>query len=183
MTNPFLKEIHSWNWKWIVSSAKNDPEVRDEDGGTIGRTYLGSIFSLTPSGKYYTPFACSNVDECPNCYKGSGILHQSAKGRRREKKWEAKRKQLIHRFDVARRGGFGETHLIDKSTAVMQNLERFRPETCQRCGGLGSAEAHDDERWHEALEKVAGDHGGWIENGESGEYIFFAMDITDEGKE
>jgi hypothetical protein len=26
-------------------------------------TYLGSVFSLTPSGKYYMPWACSNVTE------------------------------------------------------------------------------------------------------------------------
>lgn len=26
-------------------------------------TYLGTVFALLPSGKYYTPFACSNITE------------------------------------------------------------------------------------------------------------------------
>ena len=33
--------------------------------------YLGSVLSLSPSGKYYMPWASSNVDACPRC-KGSG---------------------------------------------------------------------------------------------------------------
>lgn len=31
------------------------------------RVYLGSILSLTPSGKLYTPFACGNLEPCPKC--------------------------------------------------------------------------------------------------------------------
>jgi hypothetical protein len=33
--------------------------------------YLGTVFGLTPSGKYYTPFACSNVKVHINC-QGKG---------------------------------------------------------------------------------------------------------------
>lgn len=33
----------------------------DEEG--IARYYLGTVFSLTPSGKYYMPWACSNVTD------------------------------------------------------------------------------------------------------------------------
>lgn len=29
--------------------------------------YLGSTMNLTPSGKYYTPIACSNVEVCNTC--------------------------------------------------------------------------------------------------------------------
>ena len=31
------------------------------------RVYLGTVFGLTPSGKYYTPWANSNVAGCPGC--------------------------------------------------------------------------------------------------------------------
>jgi len=34
-----------------------------EDGDETRQVYLGTIFSLMPSGKYYTPFACSNVTD------------------------------------------------------------------------------------------------------------------------
>jgi len=37
--------------------------VEDECGNKVKGIYLGSVFSLTPSGKYYTPWACGNVDE------------------------------------------------------------------------------------------------------------------------
>lgn len=33
--------------------------------------YLGSVFSIYPSGKYYTPWANSNVEVCNRC-KGKG---------------------------------------------------------------------------------------------------------------
>ena len=33
--------------------------------------FLGTVFALCPSGKYYLPFACSNVETCPRC-KGNG---------------------------------------------------------------------------------------------------------------
>jgi len=36
-------------------------EQEDCDGDIVVRVYLGTVFSLTPSGKYYTSFANSNV--------------------------------------------------------------------------------------------------------------------------
>jgi len=45
-----------------------DPYV--EDGYVVQATYLGGI-SFFPSGKFYTPWANSNVERCPKC-KGSG---------------------------------------------------------------------------------------------------------------
>lgn len=33
--------------------------------------YLGTVFAIMPSGKYYMPWACSNVDPCPRC-EGKG---------------------------------------------------------------------------------------------------------------
>lgn len=39
----------------------------DEFGNRILQVYLGSCFSILPSGKYYTPFANSNVDLCKLC--------------------------------------------------------------------------------------------------------------------
>jgi hypothetical protein len=45
----------------------------DEEGNKIQTIYLGSILDLTPSGKFYTPFAHSNVDGCPRC-NGNGMI-------------------------------------------------------------------------------------------------------------
>jgi len=40
----------------------------DESGNIVGRCYLGTVFALCPSGKYYMPWACSNVNPCPECH-------------------------------------------------------------------------------------------------------------------
>ena len=49
------------------------------------RSFLGTCFGLTPSGKYYTPWANGNVDPCPAC-GGSGQRRLKVK-RRVMKKW------------------------------------------------------------------------------------------------
>lgn len=41
-------------------------DLTDEEA-IVGQAYLGTVFALTPSGKYYMPFACSNVVSCPEC--------------------------------------------------------------------------------------------------------------------
>jgi len=38
-------------------------ETEDIDGNTVKQVFLGTVSGLLPSGKYYTPFACSNVTE------------------------------------------------------------------------------------------------------------------------
>ncbi len=42
-------------------------EDRFGDEGQQRSVFLGTVFSLTPSGKFYTPFANSNVERCPQC--------------------------------------------------------------------------------------------------------------------
>lgn len=41
----------------------SDPDYQEEK-----LVYLGSVFVLCPSGKYYMPWACSNVDPCEACH-------------------------------------------------------------------------------------------------------------------
>jgi hypothetical protein len=61
----------------IVKHALTTPgwyrEEVDEDDfeGVVERLYLGTVFTLTPSGKYYMPWASGNVAPCPRC-KGTG---------------------------------------------------------------------------------------------------------------
>lgn len=38
-------------------------EEEDEDGNIVKRVFLGTVFGLIPSGKYYMPFALGNVTE------------------------------------------------------------------------------------------------------------------------
>ena len=44
-------------------SLDQEPFERVDTYTEARRVYLGSVLNLAPSGKYYTPFACSNVTE------------------------------------------------------------------------------------------------------------------------
>lgn len=60
-TDYYYKKLKSdFDWEGVVSDAKDN--TREEDGEMIGSCYLGSVLSLAPSGKYYTPWAHGNVD-------------------------------------------------------------------------------------------------------------------------
>lgn len=51
------------NWEALVREIEASDIIEDECGNEVKSVYLGSVFSLSPSGKYYTPFASSNVNE------------------------------------------------------------------------------------------------------------------------
>ena len=55
----YCKKIQSWDWAYIVSSAKEQAE-EDYEGNVIGIKFLGTVFSLMPSGKFYVPWS-SNI--------------------------------------------------------------------------------------------------------------------------
>lgn len=50
----------------------------DEDGGESRSAYLGTCFALLPSGKYYTPFANSNVTEADAAADAEWFEHADA---------------------------------------------------------------------------------------------------------
>lgn len=59
----------------------NAEEYTDEDGQKVKSVFLGTVFSIMPSGKYYMPFACSNVELCVRC-KGLGCEYCGNSGSR-----------------------------------------------------------------------------------------------------
>lgn len=58
----YYDDIKSWDWDGIKQDAIAN-EQTDDEGNLIGCEFLGTVFALCPSGKYYTPFANSNVSE------------------------------------------------------------------------------------------------------------------------
>lgn len=136
-------DLETWDW-----------EVDNEagDGREVRRSYLGSWLSMSPSGKIYAPWANSNVAGCPVC-NGSGDVPNPLKHRLRVKyrnKVERLRKRLL-RYHGFYCGGTWPSHL----SARLRRWDDLGREnfTCPRCGGLGSAEAHDDELFTETLEE------------------------------
>lgn len=63
MMDRYLKEIEEkYNWDAIAKEIENADVMEDcceED--KFKCCYIGTVFSETPSGKYYMPWACSNV--------------------------------------------------------------------------------------------------------------------------
>ena len=47
----YRAEIEGWNWEWIMTTAKTNVEYDREAQDYLGRSYLGTIFGITPSGK------------------------------------------------------------------------------------------------------------------------------------
>lgn len=64
--------FESWNWQGLLSDARDNIEADDMGDGFVGSAYMGSCLDC-PSGKYYTPWASSNLSPCHVC-GGSGKL-------------------------------------------------------------------------------------------------------------
>jgi len=64
--NRFIKEIESeFNWGNMIKEMKSNPDClrSDEDCDEYYAIYVDTVFNLAPSGKYYTPWARSNVTD------------------------------------------------------------------------------------------------------------------------
>ena len=60
----YKKEFETWNWEAMKLEAEREMSVDlDNPDLLVGRVFIGSLLSVTPSGKIYTPFAHSNVTE------------------------------------------------------------------------------------------------------------------------
>jgi len=66
----YREEIESeYKWNRIISELDarfeeylmNEYEVKTWDEDPCYGIFVGTVFNMTPSGKYYLPFACSNV--------------------------------------------------------------------------------------------------------------------------
>ena len=95
----YERQIKAWDWPQIVSDARSHLD----DGEPVGMTYLGSVFTIMPSGKYYMPFACGNLDPCPHC-KGHGCAVCNGCGSREAARDEDFREAL--EAVAAQHGGF-----------------------------------------------------------------------------
>lgn len=160
------------------------------DGGQVRRLYLGSVFGLTPSGKYYQPFACGNVTPCPTC-KGSGRVTPRKLKRRTQKKHSTRHATTMRRWE--RRWG-APTGLYGRDLSAHEarakawldaqpkafRLRGFVPgDVCTACCGGGSQEAHHDELWRLSAEAAFEAIGLSIEAGDGDPCDLFAVEYRD----
>jgi hypothetical protein len=135
--------------------------------------FLGTVFRLYPSGKYYTPWACGNLNACDGC-QGSG---QRRLRRRLLKKWKARQERFNKLADKRGRGPNSWAHRHNRAWRYCHG--RLAALTCQHCGGCGSREAYLDEQFSGALESEAEEHNLFITSGEGDPCDILAGECTD----
>lgn len=64
----YLEEIRGWNWEYVLDeirfySTSPDHFEDDGDGNRYVYIFIGSVFSLTPSGKIYTFWTTNQTEE------------------------------------------------------------------------------------------------------------------------
>ena len=145
-----------------VRAELNSTEWYDRGDGEQERTvFLGTVMALYPSGKYYQPWACSNLDPCPTC-KGQGFVRPKV-SRRRLKKW-------LHAMERATALSLKRSHQENTFALARHSTirywryanERSSKRACETCDGLGSREAKEDADFTEALEAEAEANGLFI---------------------
>ena len=153
----------------VVKQELDDAEVyEDEDGNKLQTIYLGSILSLTPSGKFYTPWASSNVCKCQRC-KGTGYIKNP---RGRTKKYNSLRKQLMNLRDNMRRQGYNypidwPSGAYKKFDKIYKTSRKYEPSiTCTECNGMMSLEARLDQDWWNRLEEELDTIEAWSHGSE-----------------
>ena len=176
-------EKHDMDVAAIVVAIQNEDVVDDGDGGECRMLYLGSILNLTPSGKMYAPFACSNLDLCPAC-KGEGkVKNKRHKGN--EILFEKAEERVALFRNMITSAGFDVLSVEGKANYDFSRCvaDRLKPlVVCPRCDGVGSAEARDDEVWRETLEEDLSAHGIYLTSGEGdGCDLFAVLPVEEEG--
>jgi hypothetical protein len=129
--------------------------------------YLGSVFNIMPSGKYYMPFACSNVAPCDRCEgQGTAINPDYDHGK------DHCLTIIIGVFRNIAPKYFGHwsewpepLKNISNEMNEVQHYYNQRIE-CPTCGGFGSEEAYKDDQWTEAANEAAEKYDAYITGGE-----------------
>lgn len=127
-----------------------------------GEVWLGSVFSLTPSGKVYAPFACGNLDRCRRC-KGTGKVFNRKADPAVYTAANARNAELLADL-LANHGPWFERAWpadLEAELEASRKLARaHEPElACTWCDGCGSREAAQDGWWFDAFDEVADEHG------------------------
>lgn len=135
--------------------------TKDPDDTWVKTWYIGSVFNLHPSGKYYMPFACSNVMGCIDCCHDGRVVNGATDPRK-----FAFLKGLHDQTTsyCSEHGFLGMGNVLSGIRNAMNSCAEDI--VCPVCNGTGSREASEDESWREALEKLLGEAGCWLISGE-----------------
>ena len=136
----------------------------ENQGQFIQTIYLGSILSLTPSGKIYTPWANSNLDLCTRC-EGKGNIRNKHKSIKKVDAIDRKIRRVANDWvkpyaTLTKR----QQQLIDKLRKIREHYDEWK--TCPECYGMCSLEARLDEDWWKQLESELEPIDAWYHGSE-----------------
>ncbi len=121
----------------------------DYDGNKIQTIYIGDVRDMTPSGKVYMPFACSNLTPCERC-KGKGYI----KNKNGQKK---KYEQTLRKLKSLQ-----STENEKLITKLLKQQWQWKPtKVCTECCGLGSLETRLDQDYWEQLQSELDEINAW----------------------
>lgn len=180
------RELDSIEANMIANGEAGDDE-RDEDGNPVARIWLGTFFGVTPSGKMYAPWACSNVAGCNGCNGTGEQKIQSPRKRLARRRASARFEQLTRkrrRRAAARPEGRAFIWNDPRFATINAQAERTGDymtgkRQCPVCDGTGSAEAAADERWQEEMERIAEEAGGYFTSNDDSYFIERVVDLPD----
>lgn len=160
-----------FDWNKIKKLMEGQGWIRDWDGdGKTRSVYIGTVFNIYPSGKYYTPFACSNLALCPIC---DGRGHTFRPRRRfRKRDYERAKTRLLNLENLFEKLYTDQGISIPlvqyrKIVHLRNRINRLSPfRECSYCLGCGSREAYLDTLFQEMLDNEAAENGFFITGGE-----------------
>ena len=174
--------------KEIIESAmqqiENEESYMDIDGNILKSVFIGTCFNIMPSGKYYQPFACSNVEKCSKCDGKGEITNPNAdmalyeEYRYKEQKW----------IEFMRDNDTWYHSLTDeqkKQIDEIRKMEEYYDEKieCPVCHGVGSEEAYKDQVMQKALEDFADKYCAFMHSGEGDPCDMFVSIVVDEDED
>jgi len=165
----------------VMQEIDSEESYKDIDGNTLKSVFIGTCFNIMPSGKYYMPFACSNVEKCSNCGGKGEIVNPNADMALYE---EYKKKEQFW-IEELKKNDKMYCHLTDSEKKFIDNIRKcinYYAETieCSTCHGLGSEEAYKDQVMQEALEDYANKYGAFVHSGDGDPCDIFVSIIVDE---
>ncbi len=147
--------------------------------------YLGTVFSLMPSGKYYMPWACSNVEPCPTC-GGLGSVENEIRevlpgpsadmlyGMAEKMEYKIRELAIRHYGMACEKQWPAELGVLLASCEDLR-FKLLRKLTCPACDGIGSEEAYLDDAWREQAESELEELGAYLTGGEGDPCDLFAV--------
>lgn len=167
-TFPDLVKMMRQDQRDAMDAFRADPETQEHEGNAaytyqdpynvqiVTSAYLGTIFGLTPSGKYYTPWAHSNVTPCPKCQGAGSRPNPRADAEAHANATRARARWIRRMLDAGQNYQTASPEMRDALDRLRATLEKTQPEkTCPFCDGLGSREALLDQVWWEEAETRA----------------------------